>query len=300
MTGCQSRARVISRLCYSSREFTDDKNLVTPSKLRRYRSPKNAAPINPSRVSPRRAPPSSAARCADRSTARYSSRVSRNSSMYSAASGSPVSLGYAVEQFFDNGGREALIVRVVNGARSATLTLKAGCAGAQAASAAPGYPGILAGQRRLRQHCAGSGSAFQSDRAAGARAGHRAGRRSGNIPSPVDIAGGGTLFAERDLAQSALIRLVGEVPTQRPDRTLDPASGLATAYVHSNSDGDDGAPLTDYDLIGSSLGSHRRCSRCITPNTSISCAFRRCRAIRMWARALCWSRRAIARSAARC
>jgi uncharacterized protein len=43
------------------------------------------------------------------------------------------------------------------------------------------------------------------------------------------------------------------MPTQRPDRTLDPASGLATAYVNSNSDGDDGAPLTDYDLIGSSL-----------------------------------------------
>jgi hypothetical protein len=34
---------------------------------------------------------------------------------------------------------------------------------------------------------------------------------------------------------------------------LDAASGLATAYVNSNSDGDDGAPLTDYDLIGSSL-----------------------------------------------
>ena len=38
----------------------------------------------------------------------------------------PSLLGYAIEQFFDNGGREALIVRVVNGARSATLTLKAG------------------------------------------------------------------------------------------------------------------------------------------------------------------------------
>jgi hypothetical protein len=38
----------------------------------------------------------------------------------------PSPLGYAVEQFFDNGGREALIVRVVNGARSATLTLRAG------------------------------------------------------------------------------------------------------------------------------------------------------------------------------
>jgi hypothetical protein len=59
-------------------------------------------------------------------------------------------------------------------------------------------------------------------------------------------------YFPRAIAQSALIRLVGEMPAQRPDRTLDPASGLATAYVSSNSDGDDGAPLTDYDLIGSS------------------------------------------------
>jgi phage tail sheath protein FI len=34
---------------------------------------------------------------------------------------------------------------------------------------------------------------------------------------------------------------------------MDPASGLATAYVTSNSDGDDGAPLSDYDLIGSGV-----------------------------------------------
>ncbi len=45
--------------------------------------------------------------------------------------------------------------------------------------------------------------------------------------------------------------MAGDTPAQRPDRTLDAASGLATAYVNSNCDGDDGAPLTDYDLIGS-------------------------------------------------
>src|SRR5271166_5099390 len=38
----------------------------------------------------------------------------------------PSLLGYAVEQYFDNGGREAIIVRVVNGARAATLCLPAG------------------------------------------------------------------------------------------------------------------------------------------------------------------------------
>ena len=38
----------------------------------------------------------------------------------------PSPLGYAVEQFFDNGGREAIVVRVINGARASTLTLPAG------------------------------------------------------------------------------------------------------------------------------------------------------------------------------
>jgi hypothetical protein len=50
----------------------------------------------------------------------------------------PSPLGYAVEQFFDHGGREAFIVRVVNGARSATLTLKAGSAALRLRATRPG------------------------------------------------------------------------------------------------------------------------------------------------------------------
>ena len=38
----------------------------------------------------------------------------------------PSTVGYAVEQFFENGGRQAFVVRVVNGARPPTLTLRAG------------------------------------------------------------------------------------------------------------------------------------------------------------------------------
>jgi hypothetical protein len=52
------------------------------------------------------------------------------------------------------------------------------------------------------------------------------------------------------LARSELVQVHGHLPAQRPDQTLDAASGLASGYVNSNSDGDDGAPLTDYDLIG--------------------------------------------------
>ena len=52
----------------------------------------------------------------------------------SAACGSPRPLAYAVEQFFENGGRDARIVRVVNGARPPTLTLRAGARELQARS----------------------------------------------------------------------------------------------------------------------------------------------------------------------
>ena len=38
----------------------------------------------------------------------------------------PSTLSYAVEQFFENGGASAYIVRVVNGAKPPTLTLPAG------------------------------------------------------------------------------------------------------------------------------------------------------------------------------
>ena len=53
------------------------------------------------------------------------------------------------------------------------------------------------------------------------------------------------------LAESALARVAGELPRARPDPTprQDPR-GLA-GYVLSGTDADDGAPLTDYDIIGS-------------------------------------------------
>jgi hypothetical protein len=50
----------------------------------------------------------------------------------------PSSLGYAVEQFFDHGGREALVVRVVNGARAVTLTLRAGASALRLRAMRPG------------------------------------------------------------------------------------------------------------------------------------------------------------------
>ena len=164
----------------------------------------------------------------------------------------PSLLGYAIEQFFDNGGREALIVRVVNGARSATLTLKAGEQVLQLQAIRPGTREYLRASVDLDNIAPDEPDVFnftvQRVRAQG----------TGQVDDQeifhrLSVSRTDERYFPNLIAQSALIRLLGEMPTQRPDRTLDPASGLATAYVNSNSDGDDGAPLTDYDLIGSSL-----------------------------------------------
>jgi phage tail sheath protein FI len=163
----------------------------------------------------------------------------------------PSLLGYAVEQYFDNGGREALIVRVANGARAATLTLKAGDEALTLQALRPGTREFLRASVDFDNIGPDEADVFnltvQRVRAQG----------TGQVEDQeifhrISVLASDAQFFPQAMAQSALVRLLGNVPSQRPDRTLDPASGLATAYVNSNLDGDDGAPLTDYDLIGSS------------------------------------------------
>jgi uncharacterized protein len=164
----------------------------------------------------------------------------------------PSLLGYAVEQFFDNGGREAFIVRVVNGARAATLTLKAGSETLQLQALRPGTREFLRASIDYDNIPQDAPAQFnltvQRVRAHGT--GHV---EDQEIMHRLSLEPSAETYLPRAIAQSALVRVLGRLPTQRPDRTLDPASGLATAYVNSNSDGDDGAPLSDYDLIGSSV-----------------------------------------------
>jgi Bacteriophage tail sheath protein len=164
----------------------------------------------------------------------------------------PSLLGYAIEQFFDNGGREALIVRVVNGARSATLTLKAGAQTLQLQALRPGTREFLRASVDFDNIAPDELDVFNLT------VQRVLARGTGQVDDQeifhrLSVSQADERYFPNAIAHSALIRLAGELPTQRPVRTLDPASGLATAYVNSNSDGDDGAPLTDYDLIGSSL-----------------------------------------------
>jgi uncharacterized protein len=161
----------------------------------------------------------------------------------------PSLLGYAVEQFFDHGGREALIVRVVNGARSATLTLNAGDAALILRAVRPGTREFLRASVDYDNIAPEDGSDFnltvQRVRTQGT-----AQVEDQEIFHKLSLVPTAEGYLPQAIAESELIQLAGELPAQRPDRTLNAASGMATAYVNSNSDGDDGAPLTDYDLIG--------------------------------------------------
>jgi hypothetical protein len=164
----------------------------------------------------------------------------------------PSPLGYAVEHFFDNGGREALVVRVVNGARAATLVLKAGAQILRLRAVRPGTREFLRASVDYDNISASNTAEFnltvQRVRIHGTEQveDQEIFPRLSMLPEAERYVG--TAFAG-----SELIQLTGVVPTGRPDRTLNATSGLATGYVSSNSDGDDGAPLSDYDLIGSEI-----------------------------------------------
>lgn len=164
----------------------------------------------------------------------------------------PSPLGYAVEHFFSNGGRDALVVRVVNGARASTLTLHAGAEILKLQAVRPGTREFLRASVDYDNVPGDSVAEFnltvQRVRMQGTEQ-----VEEQEIFARVSIVPEADRFIGDVLADSQLVRLIGATPSVRPDRTLDSTSGLATRYVGSNADGDDGAPLTDYDVIGSDI-----------------------------------------------
>jgi phage tail sheath protein FI len=162
----------------------------------------------------------------------------------------PSMLGYAVEQFFDNGGREAVIVRVVNGGRPATISLPCGKAVLTLEALSPGSREVLRASVDYDNIGPGEDDRFnlvlQRVRALGSE--HV---EDQEIFRRVSTAAGTTRFVGVALQESQLVRVRGAVPGARPDRTFSPGARHPIAYIDSNPDGDDGAPLTDYDLIGS-------------------------------------------------
>jgi hypothetical protein len=164
----------------------------------------------------------------------------------------PSMLSYAVEQYFENGGRHALIVRLVNGARPPTLELPAGdgklkleavdCGTREFLRASVDYDGIGENEEDsfnlVVQRVRTAGSEHVEDQ---------------EIFRRLSINADAPRFVVAALTESALARVVGEVPLSRPQPTLGRDGHGGVGYALSRSDGDDGAPLTDYDVIGSAV-----------------------------------------------
>ena len=164
----------------------------------------------------------------------------------------PSPLGYAVEHFFENGGRETYVVRVVNGACSSTMTLSAGAQALRLRAMRPGTREFLRASVDYDNIPAADTAEFnltvQRVRTPGTEQ-----VEDQEIFPRLSVLPDAERYVGHAFSDSELVRLDDGVPAQRPDRTLDSSSGLATGYIVSNADGDDGAPLTDYDLIGSKI-----------------------------------------------
>lgn len=159
------------------------------------------------------------------------------------------SLGFAVRQFFEHGGGKAHIVRVANGATGATIVLRAGSEKMLLRALEPGSTEILRVAIDLdgieRQDIDRFNLTVQRlDPETGFVIDQEIHRRITCDSSAEDYIGD-------VLLESSLIRLDGAASSVRPDITTGPGVHAGSAYVGIDKRGQDGRPLTDYDVVGS-------------------------------------------------
>ena len=159
----------------------------------------------------------------------------------------PSTLSYAIEQFFENGGEECLVVRVCNGGRAPTLRLPAGNDTLTLIGLAPGtreylrasvdYDGIAAHEadrfNLVVQRLRAPGSELIEEQ---------------EIFRRVSVLGHAERSVLSALAESKLVRVHGTLPAERP--AVSAGATAAVGYSASELDGDDGDALTAYDVIG--------------------------------------------------
>lgn len=162
----------------------------------------------------------------------------------------PSPLSYAVEHFFEQGGRQAVIVRVANAATPVTLSLRCGRETLRLEARAPGTREFLRASIDYDHVESSDEQSFnlviQRVRSPGSERVEEQETFRGLSVDPQS-----PRFVASVLLESDLMRVRGNVPLIRPDRTLMPGTNLPVGYVSSNPDGDDGKPITDYDVIGS-------------------------------------------------
>jgi hypothetical protein len=143
-----------------------------------------------------------------------------------------------------------VIVRVANGAAPVTISLKCGRETLRLEARAPGTREFLRASIDYDNIEAGDDRCFnlvvQRVRSPGSER-VEAQETFRNLSMDPES----PRFVTVALLESNLMRVRGEVPSMRPDRTLMAGTQLPVGYVSSNPDGDDGKPITDYDVIGS-------------------------------------------------
>lgn len=158
------------------------------------------------------------------------------------------SLGPAVRQFFEHGGRNLVIVRVANNARGALLRLPAGRSSLSLSAIEPGssesircavdYDGIDESNEELFNLTV-----------------QRLDPASGLVTDQEIFKGLSCVYGAEtyvaDILSSSIVRVEQPVPGVRPDRTTRDGSRFDLAWVDHEQDGTDGSELSDYDLIGS-------------------------------------------------
>jgi hypothetical protein len=162
----------------------------------------------------------------------------------------PSPLSYAVEHFFEQGGRQAVIVRVVNAALPASISLRCGRETLKLRAGAPGTREFLRASVDYDRLDPDDTTRFnlvvQRVRAPGSERIEEQESFRAVSTDPAD-----PRYVVNVLLDSKMAKVWGPVPKLRPDATLMPGTNLPVGYVSSNPDGDDGKPVSDYDLIGS-------------------------------------------------
>lgn len=162
----------------------------------------------------------------------------------------PSPLSYAVEQFFEQGGRDAVIVRVANGASPVSIHLPCGIEELCLEAKAPGTREFLRASVDYDHVMSNDLERFnlviQRVRVPGSEW-----IESQEIFRGLSIDPASPRFVSVALLESNLVRVRGPAPSVRPNLTLRRGTNLPTGYIDSRPTGHDGAAVTDYDVIGS-------------------------------------------------
>lgn len=163
----------------------------------------------------------------------------------------PSPLSYAVEQFFEQGGRDAVIVRVANGASPVTIHLPCGtdqelCLEAKAPGTREFLRASVDYDHVLSTDTERFNLVIQRVRIPGSEWIEAQEIFRGLSVDPLS-----PRFVSVALLESNLVRVRGPVPSVRPNLTMRPGTNLPTGYIESRPTGHDGDPITDYDVIGS-------------------------------------------------